>query len=130
MIPSSIIAKSLTWQRTKAVKLDVTFFEALSAELFYAFQVEMRVLADNQQKPSIESSNAADPVSDTSTHSGWLTAACFPFCLKIVVRLTVFALFGKSLCRDVAFLDLCCEFGNAFPMDALLLRWFPTWAKP
>ncbi|KAG6319371.1 hypothetical protein E4U22_004624 [Claviceps purpurea] len=130
MIPSSIIAKALTWQRTKAAKLDVTFFEALSAELFYAFQVEMQVLADDQHKPLTESSNASDPVSDTSTHSGWLAVACFPFCLKIVARLTVFALLGESLCRDVAFLDLCCEFGNAFPMDALLLRWLPSWTKP
>ncbi|KAG6149803.1 hypothetical protein E4U28_007074 [Claviceps purpurea] len=72
MIPSSIIAKALTWQRTKAAKLDVTFFEALSAELFYAFQVEMQVLADDQHKPLTESSNASDPVSDTSTHSGFV----------------------------------------------------------
>ncbi|KAG6051359.1 hypothetical protein E4U17_006222 [Claviceps sp. LM77 group G4] len=130
MIPNSVIAKALSWQRTRAAKLDDSFFKNFSAELFYGFRAEVQVLAKNQHRPSIESSNAADPVSDTSAHSKWLAAPCFPFCLKIVARLTIFSLFGESLCRDVAFLDLCCEFGNALPMDALLLRSLPSWAKP
>ncbi|KAG6050539.1 hypothetical protein E4U39_003815 [Claviceps sp. Clav50 group G5] len=130
MIPNSVIAKALSWQRTRAAKLDDSFFKDFSAELFYGFRAELQVLAKNQHKPSTESSNAADPVSDTSAHSKWLAAPCFPFCLKIVARLTIFSLFGESLCRDVAFLDLCCEFGNALPMDALLLRSLPSWAKP
>ncbi|KAG6163598.1 hypothetical protein E4U11_001779 [Claviceps purpurea] len=109
MIPSSVIAKGLSWQKTRAAKLDDSFFKAFSAELFYGFRAEMQMLAENQHKPSTESAKATDPVSDTSAHSKWLAAPCFPFCLKIIARLTIFSLFGESLCRDVAFLDLCWE---------------------
>nr|UGT01462.1 P450 monooxygenase [Claviceps purpurea] len=130
MIPSSVIAKGLSWQKTRAAKLDDSFFKAFSAELFYSFRAEMQMLAENQHKSLTESANASDPVSDTSAHSKWLAAPCFPFCLKIIARLTIFSLFGESLCRDVAFLDLCCDFGNALPIDALLLRSLPSWAKP
>ncbi|KAG6082398.1 hypothetical protein E4U15_002513 [Claviceps sp. LM218 group G6] len=129
MIPSSVIAKALSWQRTRAAKLDDSFFKAFSAELFYGFRAEVQMLAENLHKPSTESSNASDTVSDTSAHSEWLAAPCFSFCLKIIARLTIFSLFGESLCRDVAFVDLCCDFGNALPMDALLLRSLPSWAK-
>ncbi|KAG6077804.1 hypothetical protein E4U16_002011 [Claviceps sp. LM84 group G4] len=69
MIPNSVIAKALSWQRTRAAKLDDSFFKNFSAELFYGFRAEVQVLAKNQHRPSIESSNAADPVSDTSAHS-------------------------------------------------------------
>ncbi|KAG6068060.1 hypothetical protein E4U32_002010 [Claviceps aff. humidiphila group G2b] len=130
MIPNSVIAKALSWQRTRAAKLDDSFFKTFSAELFYGFGAEVQMLAENLHKPSTESSNASDPVSDTSAHSEWLAAPCFSFCLKIIARLTIFSLFGESLCRNVAFLDLCCDFGNALPMDALLLRSLPSWAKP
>ncbi|KAG6187433.1 hypothetical protein E4U36_008024 [Claviceps purpurea] len=86
MIPSSVIAKGLSWQKTRAAKLDDSFFKAFSAELFYGFRAEMQMLAENQHKPSTESANASDPVSDTSAHSKWLAAPCFPFCLKIIAR--------------------------------------------
>ncbi|KAG6097730.1 hypothetical protein E4U31_005003 [Claviceps sp. LM219 group G6] len=69
MIPSSVIAKALSWQRTRAAKLDDSFFKAFSAELFYGFRAEVQMLAENLHKPSTESSNASDTVSDTSAHS-------------------------------------------------------------
>ncbi|KAG5977226.1 hypothetical protein E4U56_000191 [Claviceps arundinis] len=69
MIPNSVIAKALSWQRTRAAKLDDSFFKAFSAELFYGFRAEVQMLAENQHKPSTESSIASDPISDTSAHS-------------------------------------------------------------
>ncbi|KAG6230799.1 hypothetical protein E4U26_007580 [Claviceps purpurea] len=86
MIPSSVISKGLSWQKTRAAKLDDSFFKAFSAELFYGFRAEMQMLAENQHKSLTESANASDPVSDTSAHSKWLAAPCFPFCLKIIAR--------------------------------------------
>ncbi|KAG6259542.1 hypothetical protein E4U24_003808 [Claviceps purpurea] len=83
MIPSSVISKGLSWQKTRAAKLDDSFFKAFSAELFYGFRAEMQMLAENQHKSLTESANASDPVSDTSAHSKWLAA---PWELQEIIR--------------------------------------------
>ncbi|KAG6029620.1 hypothetical protein E4U41_000305 [Claviceps citrina] len=58
-----------------------------------------------------------------------LAVSCFPFAIRLITRLTTYSLFGEPLCRDSAFLHLCCKFGDALPRDALILRPPPSWTR-
>lgn len=103
-IPNSVIAKALSWQRTRASNPADPFFRDFSAEFLLGFEREL----------------AGD----------WIALPYFPLALKVVARLTTRALFGEPLCRDAAFLDLCCEVGDSVPKVVLLLRCIPDFARP
>nr|AFO69283.2 P450 monooxygenase [Periglandula ipomoeae] len=126
MIPNSVMAKALSWQRTRASKPSDPFFEAFSAEFIHGFQEEMRRLTQHQNSSFISSLLCTIP----DARSGWHAVPCFPLALKVIARLTTYSLFGEPLCRDAAFLDVCCRFGDAIPRDALILRSWPGWARP
>lgn len=119
-IPNSVIAKALSWQRTRASKPDDPFFRSFSDEFVYGFQEEMQRLSKGQLSSSI--------AGDAS--SGWQAVPCFPFALNVIARLTTYALFGEPLCRNAHFLAMSCRFGDAIPRDALILRAWPDWARP
>nr|BAM84048.1 cytochrome P450 monooxygenase [Tolypocladium album] len=127
-IPNSVIAKALSWQRTRASKADDPFFREFSAEFLYGFQEEMRAFTGCGNKSRLPFfSHAGD---HTSGNSGWIAAPCFPLALKVIARLTTKSLFGEPLCRNPKFLDMCCEFGDAVPRDAMILRCFPDFIRP
>ncbi|TWU71198.1 hypothetical protein ED733_002286 [Metarhizium rileyi] len=125
-IPNSVIAKALSWQRTRASKPEDPFFKAFSAEFVHGFQQEVQLLVQKQSRRLIPLFNGALP----DAHSGWTAVPCFPLALKVVARLTTYSLFGEPLCRSDEFLDMCCIFGDAIPRDALILRSWPGWARP
>ncbi|KAL7626880.1 hypothetical protein AAE478_003654 [Parahypoxylon ruwenzoriense] len=94
-IPNSVIAKALGWQRTRAGKPDDPFFKEFSAEVIHGFHEEMRPFLRGKGEDE---------------RCGWSAVPCFPLALKVIARLTTKSLFGEPLCRDVAFLDMCCRF--------------------
>ncbi|KJK94937.1 hypothetical protein H633G_01163 [Metarhizium anisopliae BRIP 53284] len=125
-IPNSVIAKALSWQRTRASKPEDPFFKSFSAEFIHGFQEETQRLVQNQSS-GIFSLFRGTPL---AADSGWSAVPCFPLAIKVIARLTTYSLFGEPLCRDVEFLDMCCRFGDAIPRDALILRSWPAWARP
>lgn len=124
-IPTTVIAKALSWQRTRASKAEDPFFQAFSLEFIHGFQKEMRALtSDNSfSLSSLFGQKGPDP------SSGWHAVTCFPLALKVVARLTTFSLFGEPLCRDEDFLNMCCSFGDAIPKGAMFLRLWPGWSR-
>ncbi|EXU98876.1 cytochrome P450 [Metarhizium robertsii] len=125
-IPNSVIAKALSWQRTRARKPEDAFFKSFSAEFVHGFQEETQRLVQNQSSGIFSLFRGTPPAAD----SGWSAVPCFPLAIKVIARLTTYSLFGEPLCRDVEFLDMCCRFGDAIPRDALILRSWPAWARP
>ncbi|KAH0592036.1 hypothetical protein MHUMG1_10247 [Metarhizium humberi] len=125
-IPNSVIAKALSWQRTRASKPEDPFFKSFSAEFIHGFQEETQRLVQNQSSGIFSLFRGTAPAAD----SGWSAVPCFPLAIKVIARLTTYSLFGEPLCRDVEFLDMCCRFGDAIPRDALILRSWPAWARP
>ncbi|POR31667.1 Cytochrome P450 monooxygenase [Tolypocladium paradoxum] len=127
-IPNSVIAKALSWQRTRASNSKDPFFKEFSAEFLYGFQEEIHAFAGFQRPSYLPFfSHAADIMTG---NSGWIAAPCFPLALKVIARLTTKSLFGEPLCRNPEFLDMCCKFGDAVPRDALILRCFPEFMRP
>nr|AFO69295.1 P450 monooxygenase [Epichloe gansuensis] len=126
ILPNTVIAKALSWQRMRANKPSDPFFEAFSAEFIQGFQEEVRKLIQDQN--SSVASNRPGAVLDPA--HGWHAVPCFPFALKVIGRLTTYALFGKPLCRDATFLNMCCRFGDLIPRDAIILRSWPALARP
>ncbi|KAI1075208.1 P450 monooxygenase [Whalleya microplaca] len=114
-IPNSVVAKALAWQRTRAGNPDDPFFKEFSSEFIHGFHEEMRPFLRGKGEDE---------------RCGWSSVPCFPLALKVIARLTMKSLFGEPLCRDIAFLDMCCRFGDAIPRDALILRLWPAWARP
>nr|AGN73059.1 P450 monooxygenase [Epichloe funkii] len=126
IIPNSVIAKALSWQRTRANKPSDPFFESFSAEFMQGFQEEMRRLIQYQNSSVM--SNRSGAVLDPA--HGWHAVPCFPLALKVIGRLTTYVLFGKPLCQDATFLNMCCQFGDVIPRDAIILRSWPALARP
>ncbi|KAH8897621.1 P450 monooxygenase [Thozetella sp. PMI_491] len=125
-IPNSVIAKALSWQRTRASKPEDPFFRAFSVEFTHGFQEEMNRFAA-ASRPSILSTIFG---ASSNRRSGWHAVQCFPFALRVIARLTTYSLFGNTLCRNTEFLDMCCRFGDAIPRDALILRACPGFIRP
>ncbi|KJZ73001.1 hypothetical protein HIM_07573 [Hirsutella minnesotensis 3608] len=127
-IPNLVIGKALSWQRTRASNAADPFFKEFSNEFLLGFQEELKALQSNPKTSRFpllwRGSDAA------ITQSGWISFPCFPLALKIVARLTTKSLFGEPLCRDRAFIDLCCNVGDSVPRIALLLRCCPSFTRP
>ncbi|PFH59494.1 hypothetical protein XA68_12254 [Ophiocordyceps unilateralis] len=126
-IPNSVIGKALSWQKARANNPQDPFFAEFSKEFLHGFLQEMDTFRRNQKPSSGLSfffSHPAEPSSE------WMTVPCFPLALKIVARLTTKSLFGEPLCRNDYFLDLCCQFADAVPRVAMVLRCFPAFARP
>ncbi|KAM4059004.1 cytochrome p450 [Hirsutella rhossiliensis] len=111
-IPNSVIAKALSWQRTRASNPTDPFFKEFSTEFLHGFEQELQAFGGLPKS------------------SDWMAVPCFPMALKVIARLTTKSLFGEPLCRDPVFLDLCCEVGDSVPRVALLLRCIPAFARP
>lgn len=127
-IPNSVIAKALSWQRTRASMPNDPFFNEFSHEFLFGFQEEVQAFTGSQRTSCIPFfSHAAET---TSSDSGWIALPCFPLALKVIARLTTKSLFGTPLCRSQKFLDMCCDFGAAVPRDAMILRCFPGFVRP
>lgn len=127
-IPNSVIAKALSWQRTRASNSKDPFFKEFSAEFLYGFQEEIQAFTGRQKQSYLPFfSHAADSMVG---NSDWIEAPCFPLALKVIARLTTKSLFGEPLCRKPEFLDMCCQFGDAVPRDAMILRCFPEFTRP
>ncbi|KAI1121484.1 P450 monooxygenase [Nemania abortiva] len=125
-IPNSVIAKALSWQRTRASKAEDPFFREFSAEFIHGFQEEMNRFATASRPSRLRAAFGAG----SKLRSGWHAVQCFPFALRVIARLTTYSLFGGMLCRNIEFLDLCCQFGDAIPRDALILRAWPKFTRP
>ncbi|PHH78826.1 hypothetical protein CDD80_6197 [Ophiocordyceps camponoti-rufipedis] len=124
-IPNSVIGKALSWQRNRSNNVEDPFFADFSKEFLHGFQHEMEAFRQKQPSSSLAFfSHAAEP------KAGWMAVPCFPLALKIVARLTTKSLFGEPLCRDDYFLDLCCQFADAVPRVAMVLRCFPSFVRP
>nr|J7FJH1.1 RecName: Full=Cytochrome P450 monooxygenase idtQ; AltName: Full=Indole-diterpene biosynthesis cluster protein Q [Claviceps paspali]AFO85417.1 P450 monooxygenase [Claviceps paspali] len=114
-VPIPVVAKALAWQRRRTANTNDPFFQEFMAEVSYGFQQEVQRLSQ-------------DPRSSTTTPV--FTVPCFSFALQVVGRITTFALFGRPMCRDRAFLDLCGKYSDGLPRGAMLLRPWPKWMRP
>ncbi|RCI07490.1 hypothetical protein L249_4531 [Ophiocordyceps polyrhachis-furcata BCC 54312] len=125
-IPNSVIGKALSWQRNRSNNAQDPFFADFSKEFLHGFLQEMdgyrRKQSSSRSLPFF--SHAADPSPE------WIAMPCFSLSMKIVARLTTKSLFGEPLCRDDDFLDLCCQFADAVPRVAMVLRCFPAFLRP
>ncbi|RDA85087.1 hypothetical protein CP532_3111 [Ophiocordyceps camponoti-leonardi (nom. inval.)] len=128
-IPNSVIGKALSWQRNRANNPQDPFFAEFSNEFLHGFLKEMD---DHRRKQRDSSSSRALPFFSHAADPGseWMAMPCFPLSMKIVARLTTKSLFGEPLCRDDDFLDLCCQFADAVPRVAMVLRCFPAFMRP
>ena len=126
-IPTSVIAKALSWQKTRASNPQDPFFMEFSTEFLQGFQEAMLKLSAQQPwyRRVFSHSNSGPPA-----NSGWMEVPCFPLAIKVIARLTTKSLFGAPLCRSQEFLEKCCQFGDAVPRDAFILRCFPAFTRP
>nr|AGN73102.1 P450 monooxygenase-like protein [Epichloe aotearoae] len=127
-IPNSVIAKALSWQKTRASNPVDPFFREFSNEFLHGFQEEMEAFERCPKSYSLPFFSHANQ--SMRGHSDWISLPCFPLALKIIARVTTKSLFGEPLCRDRSFLDLCCEVGDSVPRVALILRCCPAFARP
>ncbi|KYK60561.1 cytochrome P450 monooxygenase [Drechmeria coniospora] len=125
-IPNSVIAKALSWQRSRASNPDDAFFREFSGEFLQSFDEEVQAIGAQRQLFRVPFFSHA---ADVTASSGRIAVPCFPMALKVIARLTTKSLFGAPLCRDGKFLELCCHFGSAVPRDAAILRCFPEFSR-
>ncbi|KJZ71108.1 hypothetical protein HIM_09527 [Hirsutella minnesotensis 3608] len=127
-IPNSVIAKALSWQKTRASNAADPFFWEFSNAFLHGFQEEIQAFRSRPRSFGLPFfSHANDYVPEDSE---WISVPCFPLALRIIARFTTKSLFNEPLCRDGAFLDLCCEVGDSVPRVALILRCCPAFARP
>ncbi|KAE8420539.1 cytochrome P450 [Aspergillus pseudocaelatus] len=106
-IPVPIVAKALTWQRTRAATKSDPYFEELVKELHHAFDAET-MFGDED----------------------WNDLCCFATGTRIVAHLTAKFLVGYPLSRDTELIDLFAEYGNAVPTSGFFIAMFPEVLKP
>ncbi|KAE8362725.1 cytochrome P450 [Aspergillus caelatus] len=106
-IPVPIVAKALTWQRTRAATKSDPYFEEFVKELHHAFDAET-MFGDED----------------------WNDLCCFATGTRIVAHLTAKSLVGYPLSRDTELIDLFAEYGNAVPTSGFFIAMFPEVLKP
>ncbi|GMF71470.1 unnamed protein product [Aspergillus oryzae] len=106
-VPVPIVAKALTWQRTRAATKTDPYFEEFVKELQHAFDAETKF--ENED---------------------WNDLCCFATGTRIVAHLTAKSLVGYPLSRDTELIDLFAEYGNAVPTSGFFIAMFPQILKP
>ncbi|KAE8316939.1 cytochrome P450 [Aspergillus transmontanensis] len=106
-VPVPILAKALTWQRTRAATKTDPYFEEFVKELQHAFDAETKF--ENED---------------------WNNLCCFGTGTRIVAHLTAKSLVGYPLSRDTELIDLFAEYGNAVPTSGFFIAMFPEILKP
>ncbi|BAE65190.1 unnamed protein product [Aspergillus oryzae RIB40] len=106
-VPVPIVAKALTWQRTRAATKTDPYFEEFVKELQHAFDAETKF--ENED---------------------WNDLCCFATGTRIVAHLTAKSLVGYPLSRDTELINLFAEYGNAVPTSGFFIAMFPQILKP
>ncbi|KAE8329207.1 cytochrome P450 [Aspergillus sergii] len=106
-VPVPILAKALTWQRTRAATKTDPYFQEFVEELQHAFDAETKF--ENED---------------------WNDLCCFAIGTRIVAHLTAKSLVGYPLSQDTELIDLFAEYGNAVPTSGFFIAMFPEILKP
>lgn len=123
-IPIPLLAKALTWQRTRSTVESDPYFKEFVNEFLYAWDVETNFSSDGE---SILTQHGAGTALVTST--GICEFCCFETGTKIVAHLTAKSLVGYPLCREQELISLFAQYGNAVPTSGFFISMFPNILK-
>nr|BBD84642.1 putative cytochrome P450 [Cordana terrestris] len=123
-----VMAKALGWQRLRTNNPKDPFFEDFAATCLDGLDHGIRMLQETRPSP-ISSSNAGD--TESISNADWVSVPCFKLALDVVSRMTTKSLFGQSDFWDEPdFLNMCRQYADAVPRDAMILHLIPTFLRP